>query len=137
MTIPTSPTLDPVANGATVTVDDAAGRVIVDVVVPGGAYDPVTRVGWTVRGTLPSWAYKNRNGLLGITSMKLKRSSAAPNRIKFTVKGKNGDFASAGATLPVHGAIVLGSAGQGGLATFTGPAQGCTLLGSGHTLNCK
>jgi hypothetical protein len=137
MTIPTSPALDPIGNGATVIVDDATGRVVVDVVVPGGAYDPVAGVGWTARGAIPSWTYKNRAGLLGITSVKLKRTPAAPNRIKFTVKGKSGDFAAGGATLPVQGAIVLGPAGQGGLATFTGPAQGCAFTSSGHTLNCK
>jgi hypothetical protein len=137
MTIPTSPILDPVANGATVLVDDAAGRVIVDVVVPGGAYDPLTRTGWSMRGTIPSWTYKNRNGLLGITSVKLKRSAAAPNRVKFSVKGKNGDFSAAGAALPVRGAVVLGQAGQGGVATFSGPAQACAFTAGGHTLNCK
>jgi hypothetical protein len=137
MTIPTSPTLDPVANGVIVMVDDAVGRVIVDVVVPGGAYDPLTRVGWKARGTTPSWTYKNRDGLLGITSIKLKRTAAAPGVVKFAVKGKNGDFSSIGAALPVRGVLVLGPASQGGLLTFTGPARGCTALGGGSTLNCK
>jgi hypothetical protein len=137
MTIPTSPTLDPVANGVTVMVDDADGRVLVDLVVPGGAYDPVARVGWKARGTTPSWTYKNRTGLLGITSIKLKRTAAAPNLVKFAVKGKNGDFSSIGAALPVQGVVVLGPAGQGGLMTFTGPARACTALGGGSTLYCK
>ena len=137
MTIPTSPTLDPVANGATVMVDDADGRVIVDVVVPGGAYDPVTRTGWKARGTPPSWTYKNPLGLLGITSIKLTRTAAAPSLVRFTVKGKNGDFSSIDATLPVRGVVVLGPSGQGGLMTFTGPVRACTPLGGGSTLNCK
>jgi hypothetical protein len=137
MTIPTSPALDPVANGATVIVDDADGRVIVDVVVPGGAYDPVLRVGWKARGTIPSWTYKNRDGLLGITSIKLKRTASAPNLVKFAVKGKRGDFSSIGAALPVRGVVALGPAGQGGLLTFDGPARACTALGGGSTLNCK
>jgi hypothetical protein len=137
MTIPTTPTLDPVANGAIVMLDAADGRVIVDVDVPGGAYDPVTRVGWQARGTAPSWRYKNPVGLLGITSITLKRTASAPNRIKFSVKSKNGDFAAAGASLPVHGALVLGPAGQGGLATFTGPDQSCAFTGGGNTLTCK
>ncbi len=137
MTIPTSPVLDPVANGVTVIVDDADGRVIVDVVVPGGAYDAVAQVGWKARGTTPSWTYKNRLGLLGITSIKLKRTAAAPNLVKFAVKGKNGDFSSIGATLPVQGVVALGPAGQGGVLTFSGPARACTPLGGGSTLNCK
>jgi hypothetical protein len=137
MTIPTSPTLDPVANGATVIVDDAAGQVIVDVVVPGGAYDPVTGAGWKARGTVPTWTYKNNAGLLGITSIKLKRTAAAPNLVKFTVKGKHGDFSSTGATLPLRAVLALGPAGQGGLLTFAGPARACATLGGGSTLNCK
>jgi hypothetical protein len=137
MTIPTSPTLDPVANGATVIVDDSAGQVVVDVVVPGGAYDPLTRTGWKARGTTPSWTYKNRTGLLGITSIRLKRTAAAPNLVKFAVKGKNGDFSSTGATLPLRGVVALGPAGQGGLLSFTGPVRACTPLGGGSTLNCK
>jgi hypothetical protein len=137
MTIPLVPALDPPANGATVLVDDAAGRVIVDVVVPPGAYDSVTRTGWVTRSAGSAWTYKNPTGLLGITTVKVKRVVSLPGLVKFTVKGKSGHFDASGAALPLQGVLALGQAGQGGLAFFPGPSPACTLVGGGNTVNCR
>jgi hypothetical protein len=137
MTIPLVPALDPPANGARVLVDDAAGRVVVDVAVPGGAYDPVTRTGWKANAAATVWTYKNRLGLSGVTSVKVKRVVAVPGLVKFTVKGKRGAWDTTGAALPLHGVFALGAAGQGGLASFPGPSPACAVVGGGHTVNCK
>lgn len=139
MTIPTAPALDPVTNGAKVLVDDATGRVIVDVVVPGGAYDPTTRTGWQVTGNGTTFTYKNPTGLLGLTKVRAKTSVATPGLVVFTVKGKHGFYDTTGATLPVHGVLAFGAASQGGLATFPGPSPSpsCAMVAGGNTLNCK
>ena len=135
MTIPVSPTLDPVTNGATLIVDDASGRVIMDVVVPSGAYDPVTRTGWSVTGGGVTFTYRNPAGLAGITKVKVKRITATPGLVQFTVKGRRGGYVTNGVVLPLRAVLALGAAGQGGLATLTGSA--CTQLGGGNVLNCK
>jgi len=137
MTIPQVPALDPVANGATVLVDDADGRVIVDVAVPGGAYDPVARAGWRVIGGGTAWSYRSSSGVLGITAVKVKRVASAPGLVKFTVKGKRGAYDTTGAALPVQGVLALGPAGQGGLATFSGTSPVCSVVAGGNTLNCR
>jgi hypothetical protein len=137
MTIPLAPALDPVMNGAKVLIDDADGRVIVDVVVPGGAYDALTRTGWQTTGNGSTFTYKNPTGLLGLTRVKVKKISATPGLVTFTVKGKHGFYDASGATLPIHGVLALGSAGQGGLATFPGPSPACVLVANGNTVNCK
>jgi len=137
--IPTAPAIDPVANGARILVDDAAGRAIVDVVLPGGMYVPSTRVGWTVNGSGTAWNWKSINGEAGITSVKVRTKPSVPGLVKFSVKGKHGAFDTSGAVLPVKGVFALGETGQGGLATFPGPkpAPSCAIVSGGNTLNCK
>jgi hypothetical protein len=139
MTIPTAPAINPLANGARVLVDDANGRAIVDVVLPGGLYVPSTRVGWTANGGGTAWNWKSVNGEAGITSVKVRTKPGVPGLVKFSVKGKHGAFDTAGAALPVKGVFTLGAAGQGGLATFPGPkpSPSCAIVSGGNTLNCK
>ena len=139
MTIPTVPAINPLANGARVLVDDANGRVIVDVVLPGGLYVPSTRIGWTANGAGTAWNWKSANGEAGITSVKIRMSPSVPGFVKFSVKGKHGAFDTTGAALPVQGVLALGAGGQGGLATFPGPkpSPSCAIVSGGKTLNCK
>src|SRR5262249_21634812 len=112
---------------------------IVDVVVPGGAYDPLTRTGWQVTGNGTTFTYKNPTGLLGLTKVRAKTSAATPGLVTFTVKGKHGFYDTTNAVLPVQGVLAFGSGGQGGLATFPGQnvSPSCAMVGGGNTLNCK
>src|SRR6185369_7652177 len=137
MTIPQSPALDPVTGGARVVVDDADGRSVVDVGVPGGAYDAFTRTGWKVNGSGTAWTYRNPAGVVGITKVSVKKNIGTPGLVVFKVTGKNGAYDATGTTLPLHGVFVLGAAGQGGLATFAGPDRACAFNGNGATLACK
>jgi len=139
MTIPTAPAIDPVTNGARILVDDANGRAIVDVVLAGGTYVPSTRVGWTVNGSHTAWNWKSTTGEAGITRVKVRTVPSTPGLVKFTVKGKHGAFDTSGAALPVQGVFALGAAGQGGLASYPGPAPApsCAIVSGGNTLNCK
>jgi hypothetical protein len=137
MTIPQSPALDPVTAGVRVAIDDADGRAVVDVVVPGGAYDAFTRTGWKVNGSGTTWTYRNPAGVVGITKVSVKTSSGTPGLVVFRVTGRNGAYDAAGTTLPLHGLFALGAAGQGGLATFAGPDRACALNATGATLVCK
>jgi len=135
MTIPG--VYDPVANGVHVLVDDAAGSVIADVVVPGGAYDTVTGTGWKTNASLTSWTYKNPSGVVGITKVKVKKASSTPGLVKFSVNGRKGGYPAAGAALPVRAVMTLDPAGGCALATFSGPTSGCTFNSTGDRLTCK
>src|SRR5262249_46462226 len=37
------PTIDPIANGLRIVLEDSAGGAVLDAILPGGAYDPATR----------------------------------------------------------------------------------------------
>jgi hypothetical protein len=127
-------TVDPVTTGLTVLADDADGRVVLDVVVPGGAFDKATRTGWKANDTLSAWGYKNPNGVAGITSVKVKRSPASPETVKIVVKGKKrGTFAAAStATAPLDVALALDTATCG-----AGPLPTCLVAKEGSVFKCK
>ena len=56
---PVVPPLDPPTNGVRLFVTDGLGAMVVDAIVPGSAYDPVTRTGWITSGAGTAWTYKN------------------------------------------------------------------------------
>ncbi len=82
-----------------------------------------------------TFTYRNPAGLAGITKVKVKRLTATPGLVQFTVKGRRGGYVTNGVVFPLRAVLALGAAGQGGLATLTGSA--CTQLGGGNVLNCK
>ena len=66
--------LDPIQYGVGVVLTDAAGARVLDVVVPGGAYDPVTKVGWQAArsGGKLEVREQERTPPAGITSVVIK-----------------------------------------------------------------
>jgi hypothetical protein len=137
MTIPLLPALDLVAHGARVLADDADGRVVVDVVIPGGAYDQTTKTGWKANDAGTSWTYKNPAGVVGITKVKVKASAKVSGLVSFQVTGADGAYDAGGVTLPLHAVFALGASGQCALATFPGPVPTCAFNSKGTTLACK
>jgi hypothetical protein len=137
MTIPTEPPLDPTSSGARLLVEDADGHGVVDVVVPPGAYDPVTKTGWQANSKGTAWTYKNPVGELGITQLAVKSSKKVAGLVKVSATGKHGAYDAAGATLPLRALVSLTSAGQCGLATFTDAGQTCALDAKGKSVACK
>jgi hypothetical protein len=137
MTIPTVPAVDPPTSGARVLVDDANGRVVVDVALPSGAYDPLTKTGWLTRGGGSAWTFRHPTGVVGITKMTVRTSAKAPGLVKVAVTGKNGAYDTSGVALPLHAVVALTAAGQCGSATFTGPDSTCAFDARGATLTCK
>jgi hypothetical protein len=137
MTIPALPALDPPSAGARLLVEDADGHAIVDVVVPPGAYDPVTKTGWRPNSKGTTWTYKNPVGELGIIQLAVKTSKKVPGLVKVSATCKHGAYAAAGAALPLRALVSLTAAGQCGLATFTAPGQTCALDPKGQSLTCK
>jgi hypothetical protein len=138
ITIPASPPIDPAANGVRLLITDAAGIDVLDVLVPGGAFDPVTRNGWTARGGGTAFIYRDRRDVTigGITKIVLKQPS--PGTLRFVVVGRDGTY-----TVPQPGTIIASlnlepsanPASQCGDAIFGSPD--CISRAGGARLTCK
>ena len=143
--VPLTPTINPVANGFRVVLEDEAG-LIADATLAGGAYDPFQRVGWKLNAAGTSWKYTNKGTSIplddGITTLVLKKMKSPANRFKFVVEGKTGSYAVTDP--PVKAALVfdvpLATTGQCGEATFpnTYPVRpSCRSVSKGNTLKCQ
>jgi hypothetical protein len=146
LNVPTTPTIDPVTNGLRVLVTDSTGLTPIDLTVPPGAYDTVTKTGWKTNGASTAWTFKTTNTTLvgGITKAQLKAVPSVPGKYKFAFKGKNGSFAVDTANLPLVGTVVIdvpyATTGQCGEASFPAapPAKpSCSIAGAGSVVKCK
>jgi hypothetical protein len=137
---PFTPPLDPIATGAEVMLDDDDGTSVLDVLIPGGAYDKTSKIGWRANRKGTAWTYRNASGLDGITKLRGTTKPTSPGLVKVKVTGKNGSYATPSA-LPVTGAVVFdpesGATGQCVEATFPGPAPSPSCTFNGSTLKCR
>lgn len=139
---PYAPALDPVTYGAGILVTDSAGNRVVDVRIPDGLYDKLTKVGWKPAGSGTSWTWTDGrkipplNGISKVTINDLSKKS--PGVVQLTVTGKKGSYTFDTANLPLTGYIILdpptAETGQCGLASFDGPGV-CTS--NGKNVICK
>ena len=107
---PFSPMLDPVARGVGIVITPMRGTPVLDVVLPGGAYDPLSKVGWRVSSSGKRWRYTDKSSTpaSGITSVVIKDlSSRRPGLIDFSIKGRDGDYAAASDPVTLTGTLVL------------------------------
>jgi parallel beta-helix repeat protein len=130
---PFAPALDPIAVGVGMLINDSMGGAVLDLRVPGGAYDPATRVGWKFFPRCRTWRYLNRSPAppAGITAVTIKDlSRRSPGEVRFSVRGRRGAYTVDATRLPLAGLLVLdpptAETGQCGQATFPGPAPSCT-----------
>lgn len=136
MIVPTSPALDPVANGARVAIEDANGSVA-DVTIPPGAYDPIAKSGWKANASGTSFTFTSKLGVSGITKVTVKSIASTPGRVKFGVTGKKGTFTTTAAELPIAATFALDANGQCGTADFSGPTPSCVFNATQTTVKCK
>ena len=139
---PFAPTIDPVANGVGIAITDAAGTNVVNVTVPGGAYDHATKVGWKASSNGSSWKYLNRSATppAGITRLIIKDlSRRQPGLVQFNLKGERGSYAVDSANLPLTAMVVLdpptAETGQCARATFAAPDATCRA--DAHSVTCN
>ncbi len=132
MVVPTTPPIDPAANGVRVLVTDASsatGAIVVDATIPGGT-------GWKTNNAGTRWRYANPAGIGGITKVRIAEKASAPGSLKFSIKGAHGSFAVAASALPVKGTLVIDSpiaiTGQCGEAT-----PPCRVVAKGKTILCR
>jgi hypothetical protein len=119
---------DPVATGVRVLVADASATLL-DVTVPGGAYDKLTKTGWKVKRTTWTW----QGALSGLTKVKLVGKT--PGTVKLTVTVRGAAFPPRTA-LPLRARLVVdGAAGRCGETAFT--AAGCVEQTTKGKVTCK
>ena len=88
-----------------IVVEDAAGERVLDVLIPGGTYDPTLRVGWESLRTRDGWRYRNRTdappgGIHKIVIRDLSRRE--PGTLKFRVSGRRGSYPVAVDRMPLR-----------------------------------
>jgi parallel beta-helix repeat protein len=137
---PFAPPIDPTTFGVGIVIRDATAAPVLDVLVPGGTYDPVARAGW--RTGHNAWKYVNRGETppAGITNITIKDlSKRVAGRVYVKVKGKRGAYPVDTANLPLTGLVVLdpptAETGQCGAAAFPGGALTCTT--DGRAVRCN
>ena len=100
---------DPLTDGVRVLIANASNPTpFVDVTIPGGAYDRVTREGWTVNRAGTTFKFKTRTGINGVTKATLQRLSGGV--LKITVNGKRGNYPADVTDLPVSVTLALNGA---------------------------
>jgi hypothetical protein len=131
--------LAPATNGIGIRLVDQ-GTVVLDALVPPGAFDRGTKIGWKVNKSVTRWTFVGpKTGAVGgITKVVLTdKSTKTPGVVTFSVTGKAGNFAAG----PHVGAdLVLPASGACFEAAFPAvpPATpSCVLNKKKTTLKCK
>jgi hypothetical protein len=126
--------LDPVADGFRLVLASALGVVAGEATVPGGAYDPVARVGWKTNAAGTSWVFRNGDGADGVTKAKLKLGPGAAPELKFVVKSKKrASVLAPGTATPLSARLAF----AGGAECVTATFAGCTEKSGGDSLVCR
>jgi hypothetical protein len=139
ITVPTSPPIDPRAVGVRLLLDGAAMAPILDATIPGGAYDPLTRRGWTANpsGTRFVWRDRSSQPIGGLTSITVRATAAGV--VTFSVTGKDASYPVGPADLPLRGTLVLDSpiATGGQCGETLAPPMQCKRSANGASVVCK
>ena len=111
VTVPTDPTIDPIAKGVRFRFEDQDGVEVLDVTIPGGAYNAALRVGW--KATAAGWKYRNVGRIVplvnGVNAITLTRDKVVPGRIKFLITGKKGSYDVVPSDIPLKVSFVVDS----------------------------
>jgi hypothetical protein len=139
VTVPTSPPIDPVKNGLRIVYGDQARSAIIDEIVPPGAYDASTRMGWIANRR---FTYLNRNGSSDLYKIVLATTPSLPGQLKVQVKGKTGRYGPS--SLPVHAIVVIdqpvartGLCGEWRFPATPPARPSCAMNGSGSSVRCR
>ena len=141
VTVPTTPTIDPIAKGIRFRFEDPDTDTVLDVTIPGGAYNAALRVGWTA--TTAGWKYKNVGRIVpliqGVNAITLTRDGVVPGRIKFLISGKKGFYPVFPDEIPLKVSMVIDSpfaqTGQCGEAVLT--SLECIFDSGSTKLQCE
>jgi hypothetical protein len=133
----TTPPIDPATKGIRIVVRDGVGATLVDATIPGGEFDPTTKIGWRTNSVGTVAVYKDAGGspIGGIVKVVVKQRTGG--EVKFSVVGRNGSYATS--DLPINATIVIDSpvatTGQCAETAF-GPSD-CAVRGAGAVIACR
>jgi uncharacterized delta-60 repeat protein len=133
--LPVTPTLDPVAKGLRVLVEDGGRGIVADTTIPPGAYDPTTRIGWRRSSNGTRWKYSapQTPGRLHLRRASVKTKPSEPGRIDVAVQSNRGEFTRGLRPVPYAATIVLDGAALQCVHLSFGP---CPVVRGGTTVSC-
>ena len=139
---PFVPALDPIENGARIEIRDASENEVIDVQVPGGAFDAVTETGWKANAKGTTYTFKSKAGVEGITKVVLKwGNKKEPGLLKYKVIGKNMSLPVDSGELPLSAQVRLDSAqnntGQCGQLQYDELPKLCGYDANGGKVLCR
>ncbi len=134
----------PVTDGARVVLTRQDDGTVFDATLPGGAYNPATRVGWRLSGNGKTWKFIDRSDtpVDGIRDIRVadKENSKFPRRVKVKVKGKKANYPVVNGDEPVQIVVTLGgetAAAQGLCGTSDYQSGDCVWNGKQNKLSCR
>src|SRR5262249_8398073 len=133
VTAPTPPPVDPAANGLRVRLSEASGAPILDVQVPAGTYDPVTRSGWRPRHA----AIEYHDGVGSTPIRRAKVLPLPPGTSRVVVRTRKATFIP-DPTVPVSAVpVVAVNLAEARCSAATLPPGSCALNSRGTRLSCR
>jgi hypothetical protein len=127
--------LDPIATGARLVGETAAGAVAFDTTIPGGAFAGSGSAGW--RTGTGKWVFVDRtgtsNGIKKIVLLDFRKKG--PGLVKLKVRGKNGGYPFVAGDDPVGVRFEFGGPSRCARTGFA--PEACAFNAAGTTLSCK
>jgi hypothetical protein len=137
--------LKPETQGFRLVVEDANAKVLADIRIPAGLYDPLTRSGWIPAPSGKKFQYITKTPVDGIVPKVILKwnPNKSPSEVVVIVKGKKGDFAVQPVALPLKASLSLDPTNA--LTTLcaeaefpgTKPLPHCRMVGNGASVICK
>jgi hypothetical protein len=128
VTVPTSPPIDPAANGLRLVLTTDTGAVLTDLTAPAGSK-------WSTNGAGTTWRYRDPSAPSGITIAKVKAINP-PGTLRVQVKARGLALGTAPAGTPPVATIAFGAPiaapGQCGVTAFAA----CRTAANGSTVRC-
>ena len=133
---------NPEDNGFALTLEDATGKILLDLQIPPGAYNAIGRSGWISSQKRLRFVTRTPVGGL-VPKVILKSKPKDPSQVVVIVKGKKGNFADPDITLPLKATVSLdptdAMTNLCAEAEFPGPKPlpYCRMSGNGVSVTCK
>ncbi len=127
--------LNPATDGALIVLAADGGSALIDTSIAAGVYDGTA--GWYMNGAQTAWAFKDRRrpaGSNGISKVKLKDRR---EKVKVSIKGKDGDYQVTAADLPLQLTLDFGDETAGECTEKAFSLGECRFNGPGNKLSCR